>query len=139
MTQAQASEAIYQQFVTAFGALRPGVPVTFDNEEFNPPNSGPWVRLSVAMLAAQQDTLGATGSRKFRRLGSAYAQVFTERDTGRKDSDLIAQDVIASLEGFALGGGLLVLYASSPRDVGNDDGRWYMKVVTTPFDFEETR
>lgn len=138
MTTAQASEAIYEQFATAFAALRPTVPVSFDNEEFDPPASGPWVRLSVGFQASQQDTLGAPGSRKYRRLGSVYVQVFVERDAGRKDSDLIAQDVVSSLEGFSLGGGLLVLYASSPRDVGND-GRWYMKNVATPFDFEETR
>lgn len=133
-----AREAIAEQFAIGWAVLHPTMPYCFDNEEFTPPDGGSWVRVSVQMQAASQDSLGPVGSRKFLRSGTAFVQVFVDKDSGLKPSDDLAQDVVTILEGIDLGGSELRLYTASVRDIGND-GRWHQTNVSVAFDYQETR
>lgn len=133
-----ARETIAETFAAAWVTAQPTVPFTLDNELFDPPASGPWVRLSIQMQAASQDSMGPVGGRKFLRAGTIFVQVFSELDTGTKTHSLLCESAKDIVEGISLGGGELPTYTASVRDLGSD-GRWHMSTVAVPFDFQETR
>lgn len=139
-TVSQAREAIYQAFVDAWDP--PGGPLksayTFDNEQFDPPTSAAWVRLTVRHNDSDQTTLGRQGNRKFGRPGSVLVQVFLPTDTGRASADSLADDARDIFEGTSLAGTTVRFYGATVREAGKD-GKWDLTIVEAPFDYEQTK
>ena len=111
--------------------------VALENEAFVPPVDGsPWVRLSVRHHVAQQWTLGATGSRDFRRYGSIFVQCFSPRDRGTDAGDELASKVQTIFEGAVFDD--VRCYATSIVEIGND-GKWWQVNAVTEFQYDETK
>jgi hypothetical protein len=134
-TYAQAREAIYQEFFDAWGST---TVFTFDNEKFDPPKNDSWVRLSVRHQAADQETLGKVGNRRFMRSGLAIVQVYIPIDGGMAAGDSLIALVKTAFEGKRLTGSTVRFFSTLAREIGSD-GKWFQINVETPFDFEEIR
>ena len=132
MTPKEARNAIAARLLDAYQGV---VPVALDNQKFEPPQSGAWMRLSVQLAGGGQETLGPEGSRRHLRGGVAFVQVFTPVDSATNASDDLAGAVLRLMEGFRSGG--LWTYGGALRTAGAD-GKWYQQNVSVEFRFEET-
>ncbi len=131
----QAREAVYLRFTTLFTGVASDR-IAFDNEEFNEPTAGDWVRLVVRSFVRSQDTLGQTGNRKFRSTASVLVQVYTLANTGVKQLDTLAEEVKNIFDGVSFSG--LDFLAGNIRETG-PDGKWYQYVVEIEFDYDEIK
>ena len=100
---------------------------------------GPWLRLSVNHTTGDQATLGGAGSRRFRRGGQIFVQVFTpaEDDDGIGEANDLAKVVQTIFEGVSFDG--VKCYASVPRPLDTDDARWIGVLVEISFTYDETK
>lgn len=128
----EAREAIYQRFVDNYVATV----FTFENEDFDPPETA-WVRLSVrGNVGGGQETLGAPGGRKFRRRGIIVAQVYTPLNQGLQQGDQLGQSIraIFEAEGFSdIDANDGLVRESPPRD------DFFVHIVEVFFEYEETK
>lgn len=129
----EAKTAIYTRFLGNFTGTSA---IAFDNEEFNTPAAGSWVRLTVRTGPRLQDTLGKAGNRRFRTSASVFVQVYTEANTGVKIGDNLAEEARDIFEGISFSG--LDFNAGDIRETP-PDGRWYQHIVEIPFDFDEIK
>ena len=134
-TLSEAKEAVYQRFVDNYTGVTLDR-IDFDNEDFKEPDTGDWVRLVVRSAARFQDTLGKSGNRKFRSMASVFVQVYTEANTGVKQSDTLATEAADIFEGVSFSG--LDFRSAVVRETG-PDGKWYQSVVEVEFDYEEIK
>jgi len=126
-----AGNTIRSRFATQFALIQPTVPIHYDNDAGDPPDSGPWVRLTILDGDASQVSLGAT--RRWRNPGVVTIQVFVEVGIGDGLAREIADDVAAIFRGVTVSG--VIFRAPSIRRVG-PDGKWYQVNVSTPFQFD---
>lgn len=131
----EAKEAVYLRFTDNFTGVTADR-IALDNEEFNAPSAGTWVRLTVRSIARAQDTLGKVGNRRFRSTATVFVQVYTETNTGIQQSDALAKEAADIFEGVSFSG--LDFRSATSRETG-PDGRWYQAVVEAEFDFDEIR
>ncbi len=134
----EAREAIYSRFSTQWGTT---TPFTFENEVFNgDAQTVPWTRLSVLNTSAGQETLGPAGGRRFKRSGSVFQQVFTKAEDkssgGLKAGDDLAKTGLDIFEATSFSG--LDFHDGVIKESG-PDGKWYMHLVETLFDYYETK
>lgn len=134
-TPNEAKEAIYLRFTGNFTGVAAGL-IALDNEEFNEPDNGAWVRLVVRTGPRGQDTLGKAGNRKFRTTGTVFVQVYTETNTGVKSGDALAKEAADIFEGVSFSG--LDFQAVQTRETG-PDGKWYQHLVEAEFDYDEVK
>lgn len=130
-----AKEAIYLRFNTLYTGVA-GNRITFDNEEFEEPTTGEWVRLTIRSLPGQQNTLGKIGNRRFRRRAAVFVQVYTDTNTGVKQSDTLAKEAADVFEGVSFSG--LDFGVASVLETG-PSGRWYQSVVEAQFEYDEIK
>lgn len=128
-----AREAIYQRFVTAWGAT---TDYTFDSEQYTPPPGVPWVRLTVRHLSSAQETLGDIGNRKFERGGSILLQIFTPLNAGTRAGDTLIDTARNIFEGVRFSG--IRCNNAVAREIGASDG-YYMSIIETSFLYDETK
>lgn len=128
-----AREAIYQEFLTAWGATSP---FTFENEAYTPTAGVSWVRLSVRHNTSLQDSIGGVGNRKFERSGRVFIQIFTPLDRGLRPADALTATARAIFEGVRVSG--IVFYSPVIREIG-PDGAWLQVNVECPFDYQEVK
>lgn len=157
---AQARAAIYQQFYDGWRAQAGAAgytevadgfelveapnggglfltPYVFDNEDFDPLDETPWVRLSVRHLSRKQHTIGQAGSRIFVARGLAFIQYFHPVGTGAGLADPYLEKAVSIFEGKRINSGVKVLSAD-PREGGADrDKRWWMATVEILFEYDE--
>lgn len=131
----EAREACYLRFTTLFTGVA-AARIAFDNEEFDEPLDGNWVRLVVRSFVRAQDTLGKAGNRKFRSTASVLLQVYALTNTGVKQLDLLAEEAKNVFEGVSFSG--LDFLAGDIRETG-PDGKWNQYVVEIEFDFDEIK
>jgi len=136
----EAREALYKRFNDLWvdGLGDPLTPFTFDNETFEPPETGSWVRVAVRHLFSSQETLGKPGNRKFRRPGSLIIQLFTATETGMESIDTLSEKVRSIFEGITLVPEAIHLGTTTIRESGTD-GKWNQSTAETPFDYDETK
>ena len=134
-TANEAKEAIYQRFVDNFTGVTADR-ITFDNEEFEEPDTGAWVRLTVRGLGRAQNTLGKLGNRRFRATASLFVQVYTETNTGVKQSDTLTKEAADIYEGVSFSG--LDFNSVEVNETGPED-KWYQSVVEAQFDYDEIK
>jgi hypothetical protein len=141
VTEAEAIEAILEQWETGWELLHPEDPsdpdhvaFTFDNEAAL--SFDTWVRFSIVHTVRHQATMAPKGSRKFMSQGYIAVQIFVTSNTGTQLAAELADDVRTVLESTEtiVAGQPLSIYAGSTT--GNTtDGRWLMRVVTLPFTY----
>ena len=131
----EAKEAIYLRFTTNFTGVASNL-IAFDNEEFEEPDTGNWVRLVVRSSARLQDTLGQAGNRRFRATASVFVQVYTEANTGVQQSDTLAKEAADIFDAVSFSG--LDFQSAVIRETG-PDGKWYQSVVEAEFDYDEIK
>jgi hypothetical protein len=134
-TPNEAKEAIYARFVANFTGVTSDR-IDFDNEDFNEPSSGSWVRLSVRTGPRLQNTMGKQGNRRFRTAATVFVQVYTQTNTGVQTGDTLAKAAADIFEGESFSG--LDFSAVDVRETG-PSGKWYQHVVEAPFDYDEIK
>lgn len=136
-TLAEAKEAIYLAFTTAWGDE---TDFAFDNEDHKPPKNAPWVRLTVRHENGSQETLGAPGNRKFARNGRVFVQVFTPENSGTSRSDELLVLARNAFEGVTLAGTTVRFHGVTVREIGSTrQDKWFQALVDAPFEYDETR
>lgn len=130
-TLVEAREQIYQRFANNFTT----VPLTFEGEDFDPPETA-WVRLVVRHTAGGQDTLGPVGARRFIRRGIIRVTIYTPTNQGLRQGDALGQEVLNLFEAIRFDGirpndGLV-------RESPIQD-EWIVHVADILFDYEETK
>ncbi len=138
MNGVEAEEVIAGQFATAWNVAHSFVPFQLENESFDPPADGSWLRVSIQPATRVQETMNSPGLRKFLSVGTIFVQVFTPLDAGTKPNRLLCEAVKECLEALSLSGGELRTYASATRAIGPDD-KWFASNVSTTYEFNETR
>lgn len=137
-THNEAVEAIFKKFLTDWAST---TPVVLDEEAYAGPTRSSWVRLSVRHTDGQQDTLGASGTRKFARYGIVFVQVFTPANSGRRAGDLLAQQARAVFEGVpgsSFDVQTLRFYGGRILEQPTDGG-WAQQNVEVPFEYDEIK
>lgn len=103
MTPDQARAAVYKEFKTQW-ADRTVLHREGEADFSEPPPGTVWARLSFRNLGGGQLTLGPLGGRKYRRLASAFVQVFSPVSLGLGVGATRAQEARAILEGRTVDG-----------------------------------
>ena len=135
VTLRDARKAVYDRWIALWPPLYPAVPYYFDNENASP-GAGPWARVAVRETASIQETLGASGNRKFERKAIALVQLFAPRDTGVGTISDLAQAARGIYEGVSFNG--IDVYEVTPREVPTQD-RWFQVTVEVLFNYYETK
>jgi len=125
---------IYSTFQAEWGSL---TPFTFDNEQWDPPDGIPWVRLVVRNGTRRQKTLGRVGNRKFEREARVILSIFTLPNTGQVLADELSQVFLNLFEGADLGVNVLA-GETDYRERGTAEG-WAMAEASADFTYDETR
>ena len=134
-TLSEAREAIYDQFLSGWGAT---TEVTRDNIDFDPNALSEWVRISVRHTASTQETLNSPGLRRFARFGSAFIQIYTEGDIGTQRTDELATIARNLFEGLSLSGTTVRFLDVVFRETGAE-GKWFQSIVEATFEYDETK
>lgn len=140
MTERQAIEAIMQHWSSAWGALRPGVYWTTENEVGAA--EATWARVTVRPSTSVQASMGPPGSRRFHRRGNIGVQLYAPVNAGDATIAGMVDDVRAILEGTSLTvSGVTEPVKTFAADSGErqTDGAWHMVVVVVPYRYQQTR
>lgn len=138
-TVTQAKASIHKRFITQWGTR---TPYTFEGEPFDPtdkeqvPEGSAWTRLAVRHSAANQDTMGQAGNRKFRRFGFVVVEIFVPKDTGTLSLDQYTDAVKDCFEAIRFEG--IVFEAMDHRERGVS-GPWLSVVAEIRFSYEEVK
>lgn len=135
-TENQAAEAIYQRLLDNLPTGILAAQVTFDDEDYEPPEDSAWLRLTIIPQNSVQRTLGPEGSRRYDRYSLVVVQIFVPKSEGTQLSDSIVNDLRAIYEGVRFSG--LVFLTSQRRRIGVD-GRWYQTNLEANFYLEEVK
>lgn len=133
-TLSEAAEAVYKRMVDNWD--EDDAQYTFEGEDFTPPTTTPWMRVSIRDTGGGQETLGEPGNRKYERVASAFFQVFTPTNQGIAAANALAETIRGLFEGVTYMG--LRFLDSDVRQQGVD-GLWYMVVVESHFTYNETK
>jgi hypothetical protein len=138
VTEAQAVEAILEAFNTGWVAKHPDIPVVFDDESFNAPDT--WCRLTIVHSVREQMSMGPAGSRRWRHRGNIAAQIFTPVNIGRQLRSQLADDVRSILEGISIviGNDQIATQSGSTRE-NKTDGRWAQSTVVVAMWWTQVR
>lgn len=143
MTEAQAVEAILQQWNTGWTALHGAgaelVPFAYENETYDKSDLGTlgsWCRIVVRHTVRRQTTMGSAPSRKFEARGYVFVQIFTPPNQGTALRSRLGDDVRKVLEGQRLGE--LLLHDGVTRDE-RETPQWCMATVAVEFRYTDTR
>lgn len=128
-TRKQVRTAFQSVVLSAYSGV---YPISLDNKKFDPPQTGPYLRVSVSFGDGGEDTLGV--DRKSTRIGRVFVQVFTPAGTGTDLSDSISDNLVSLINNKHLLTGLWTGIASS-REVGVTD-KWYQCNVSAGFTYE---
>lgn len=126
-----ARKLIYNRFINQWNDE---TPFGFDNEEFDPPDNSPWVRLTVRNQVSNQSSLGKKSNRKFIREGSIIVQVFAPIEEGTSELDRLSELIRDMFEGERLSSDVWV-NQTDIREVG-PDGKFYQYNVESFINYE---
>lgn len=141
-TVSQARNEMHALFKAAWEAeeISRDLPVLYgDVPGLLPPSEGNWARITVQHQEGFQATLsGATGNRRFRRLGVVTVQVFTEFGDGQVDADALGIITKNTFEGEVTSPGRVIFRNVRLNEVGQD-GQWFQTNVLADFEYDEVR
>jgi hypothetical protein len=115
---------IREHFKEVFADVQ-SVPVQYDNAHFDPPNSGPWVRLSILGGATSR-----TAAERYRTSGIVDAAIFTPVGAGDQQALSLADRVANAFMPSTVHG--VKFRLPSVSSVGSS-GRYWQVTVTCPF------
>jgi hypothetical protein len=138
VTEAQANEAVFQQWLSVWPGLQPSVPFCFENEKFVEPTTGAWARVTLRGLDSIQETLGKPTTRRYERMCAVWVQLFVPVNTGTELVKQLVDSARAVYEGVQFGNGVKPAGGCRTTVVGSD-GKWYEVVVVAPVNYYETR
>lgn len=139
LTLNQAREAVYLQFKTNWDILHPGALYFFENlAGATPTVDAYWSRVTMRSLDDRQDTLGAPGTRQYRREAAVWVQLYGPLNVGTLELDTLAHDVRTIFEGTSFGG-IDGVGAVRVTPLGNENSKWYEVAVVCPITYYETR
>ncbi len=104
------------------------MPVFYDNLAETPPDSAPWVRLTVTHGDGAQVAMGAT--RRWRHAGLAVVQVFVPAGEGDGTALAIADDAASVFRGVSVAG---VSFRAPGLARLGPEGAWYQVQVSVPW------
>lgn len=150
MTPNQARDAILTRFVAsyvpvAFSDVAAGpardARYSFDNEQADAadvvrPADQSWCRFAVQETTSTQETLGAVGSRRYRRQGVARLALYCPTNGGTLKSDAMVKAYRDVFEGVSFGG----VYFTDCQvvDLGAEGAVWRVDALAS-FWFEELK
>ncbi|NUB24712.1 phage tail terminator-like protein [Azospirillum brasilense] len=114
-------------FAAEFGAIRPGIPIAFENMKFSTP-TGPYLRLTIVGASSEQVTMGE--SKLFESRGFVQVDVHVTTGTGTGLARTIADEICGIFRGRAVGSALFRAPYAKPYGA---DGDHYRVIVTAPF------
>lgn len=134
-TISEARTVVYQRWLDQWTAT----PFVFEGEADEDLYGGvvPWARVVYRNTEAAQKTLSAVGTRKYKRDASALISIYTQVDDGLTDAGVLAQTAKDVFEGESFGG--LFFNDGVVREIGEDDGRWYITNVEVFSDYQEIK
>jgi hypothetical protein len=130
-----ATEAIYLRLDANFSGVTDDR-ICLENEEFDEPESGEWVKIVVRVTGRNQNTMGKIGNRRYRTKAILYAQVFTGIDTGVQTSQNLLKLIADIFEGVSFSG---LDFTDATQRNGDASGKWKMSFVEAEFDFDEIK
>lgn len=119
-------EEIENYFFTEFGALRPLVPITGENADFDPPTDIAWVRISFQVADQFRTCIGQNEA--YRTEGIIFLQIFTPISEGSKEATEIADDILSIFRAPTTMNRVVVLN-SSISFAGVSEGSYQVNVV----------
>ena len=128
-----AAQTILDRFDAQFSALEPAVEVAMPNVQFEPNQQEEWVRIELLPGDSFQASVGAT--RRWRNPGLVAVQIFTKINAGIERALEIADNVTTALRGVTVSG--VRLKATSIRQVGAEDNRWFQINANTPYEYDD--
>lgn len=131
----EARNAAYERFVSNFTGVTSDR-ITLENEVFEKPTTGSWLRMVVRELSRLQDTLGKSGNRRFRTTAMTVVQVYTQPDIGVQLADVLAKEAADLFEGVSFSG--LDFRSAVIRETGIS-GKWNQYIVESEFQYDEIK
>lgn len=101
MNQFEARKAICQRWMAMWPGLSTNVPFTIDTDPVTPPAA--YAKLSIDFGDAEQQTMGAEGTRRFTKPGSIIVELFGPPGQGAKYLDQLVQHVVTMFESKRFG------------------------------------
>lgn len=135
MTEKEANEAVLARWIASWSSLQPLVPFCFENEAALAVDT--WARVKAQFPGSRQVSTGPVGTRRFERTGTIFVQLFVPVDQGTAALLDLVQAVRTTFESQQLAADLWT-YATGVAPA-IEDGRWFMRVCSTPVTFYETR
>jgi len=130
----EARDAVYDRFSAQWGTTSV---YQLDNQDLRlAEGTANWARLAVRQMDSNQDTLGPSGSRRFRRSAMTFIQIFVPSNKGTKEGDDLSQTARGVFEGTSFSG--LDFTDGMIREVG-PDGKWFQYVVEVKFSYDEIK
>ncbi len=133
MTPSEVRNALMSRYITEFTGQ---FPIAIDNQKEEKADT--WVRLTIKFDDGNQSSLGITNNRKFVRRGLITAQVFTKKNTGTDETDIIAQESVKLFDGVRLSTQLW-MYNGKIETIGSDNDEYYQQNAVIEFEFENIR
>lgn len=133
----EARDAMQSMFATAWNAQTPPVPVlAYDDKPFTtPPGTHSWARVSIIHNKGIQATLGAIGSRRFRKLGIIVVQIFSPSGGGLTVNDALVKIAIDTFEGKNTKPDGVTFLNVRSQEIGTS-GSWFQTNVTSQFEYD---
>ena len=135
MNRVEAREAINQRWNLLWAAR---TPFQFDNEQFTPPDTGRWARVSLRHTTSRQATLGPPGNRKFDRAVLVIVGLFDDVDEGMRNLDEDAQIAQGIFEGVSFDD-LAFVGITPVREIGPDGAGKYQVNVEAQGFYQEVK
>ena len=122
-------DAAFGQFTTDFATAQPTVTIAYDGIDFEPPNSGSYVLLS---LVPGDEYAASVPARRRRQQGIFFVQIFTPAALGANPGLEIADSVLAVMSGVTVAS-VRFRGVRRPERIGVD-GRWFQHNIAMPFE-----
>ena len=108
-------------------------PYQWPNQDFDPPNDGPWLRFIIRDAMTKWTTMGG-GSKRLH--GEVVVQVFSPQSEGEHEILGIADNVLAVFDRWR-SGTLNFMEAGSINQIFDPlEKKWYQVNVTMPFQYD---
>jgi hypothetical protein len=101
-----------------------------------------WARLTVRETVSAQESLGNKGTRRYRRSGLLFVQIFAPIDKGTKTTKSLAEQVRSIFEGETIGpaGEEVRFFDVQVKILGPErNGKWHNTTVECAFWFLEIK
>jgi hypothetical protein len=134
VTHNEARNTIIAAFNTVWGST---TAVAYDNASYTPPDGNTaWTSFSVQFNGGKQMSIGASGSRDFRRFGIVLIQIFTPAEDSTYNNDVNAMKALNIFDGKTINS--VVFYEGAVDTVGVE-GKWFQQNVIVYFYFNEIK